>query len=190
MCGRLLVLVTGVLLAAMACESHPVAPDSDQAQESPVFNFTSGPDAGLTLIRGENWAWGAYWTDEERQMLAIVGVDIEECSSFTTVDFQKHSPPSDPTRELLLLQGDDLSASVWPFTQFDCARFLSETPIVQGLVDMRYTNNDFWAHPSLDHENANAFGFSVHGAFSGHSRCVWDGDDFATMRCSSAIAVK
>jgi len=79
------------------------------------------------------------------------------------VDLQRIDVPEDANRVNDLLHGDDLTTSVWPFTDFDCGLFLTTTPLATGTVDVRNTDNDFFVFLNPDNKNHNAFGFTAQG---------------------------
>lgn len=59
---------------------------------------------------------------------------------------------------------EDASASVWPFTEFDCERFLTELPLAAGEVDRSVHDNDWFGNRYCDlKNNMNAFSHSIHG---------------------------
>lgn len=57
-------------------------------------------------------------------------------------------------------------------------------------MSLRNTDNDLLVFLDPENKNANAFGFRIHGAFSGHSNCRWDGNNFDTIKCPEAIIAK
>ncbi len=183
------------LVAALAvgCSDQNAPTATGEAPTPPQFNFTNNPDAGPIIVRGQT-VFAVFWVDPKREISAVAGADVVEfCSGvvdFDLVDFQDHIPPGDATRIMEVLHGDDIRASAWPFDFFDCGLFLSETPLAEGLVDMRSTDNDLLVFLDPENKNHNAFGFNVHGAFNGHQRCVWDGNNGETLKCNSSIVVK
>jgi hypothetical protein len=193
--SKLTKLSTLALVAALAfgCSEQTAPTASDETPPQPQFNFTNNPDAGPIIVRGQT-TFAVFWVDPKREISAIVGADIVEfCSGvfdFDLLDLQDHFPPGDATRIMQVLHGDDIRASAWDFVVFDCALYLSETPLASGLVDVRATDNDLNVFLDPENKNHNAFGFNVHGAFNGHSRCVWDGNDPATFNCTAVIIVR
>lgn len=190
---RLAAAFSLVAALVVACSQQNAPTATSEAPTHPQFNFTNNPDAGPIIVRGQT-VFAVFWVDPKREISAVVGVDIVEfCSGvidFDLSDFQDHIPPGDATRIMEIVQGDDVRASAWPFDFFDCDLFLSETPLAEGLVDLRSTDNDLLVFLDPENRNHNAFGFNVHGAFNGHERCVWDGNDGETLKCNSSIIVK
>lgn len=196
-----LALAGGLLLATGACTDTTTAPET--AAPVPEFNFSNGPlMPGPNIVRSQNTYAMAY-VDPDAGLLAVIGTDIVAfCTSgapFDIVDLQTISVPEDANRLNRLIQGDDMTASVWPFTSFDCGLFTTMDPVGTGMVKLVQTDNDVLTFLNPDSRNANAFGFRVHGAltdpsghkvqFNSHSNCVWDGDDLATLKCQDKIGV-
>lgn len=190
---RVPTIVALALFLAVSCDQQPVDPTADQIAESPTFNFTRNTDAGPRIIRGDDMEVGWFLTDVRRGISAAIGVDVREFClgnfELALVDFQHVYIPRENLRIKAIEHGDDLPASAWPFTYWDCGRFLTETPLAEGTVDYRFTDNDVetWMFP--DTKNKNAFGWRVHGAFNAVSNCVWDGYDMDTIKCVDRIVV-
>ena len=191
---RVPLVVVLAFFVAVSCDQQPIGPDTDQVAEAPVFNFTKNPDAGPKIFRGDDLEWAVFWMDFKRGRSAVVGIDVKEFClgnvDLALVDFQDVYPPRDDVRIVEVLHGDDLPASAWPFTYWDCGRFLTEKPLAEGYVDMRSTDNDLNTYLYPDTRNKNPWGFRVHGAFSGHANCVWDGYDEDTIKCTEVIIAK
>lgn len=193
----LVIALTIAWFPLTSCDRQVVEPDFGvvAADQDPLSNFLNGPAApGPHVIRFQD-DFVVVYLDPKRSLLAVIGADTDEvCQGvfdFGIVSIQEHFPPGDATRIMELIHGDDLSASVWEFAGTGgCALFTTATPLVKGPVDLRLTDNDLLVFLDPDNKNANAFGFSVHGAFNGHSRCRWDGNDSATIKCSDVIIVK
>ncbi|MDX1642654.1 MAG: hypothetical protein R3220_13210 [Balneolaceae bacterium] len=96
------------------------------------------------------------------------------------------------------MKGKDVYASLWYPAVYDCDEILAADPIATGTANVTYTDNDLFAawYPN---ENANVYGFSSSGKLetamgkkinvNAHSRCVWDGEDFATLKCKEKVNV-
>lgn len=185
----------------VSCNDQPTSTESP-AVDGPLFNFSNGPaNPGPIIVRSQT-AFAAFYVDTKKGISAIHGADIagEFCNgivNFDLVDLQSISVPEDANRLNELIQGADVTTSVWPFTNFDCGLFTTVTPLASGSVDLVSTDNDLLVFLNPDNRNANAFGFRAHGRlqdqsgaranFSGHSNCVWDGNDFQSLKCVDRI---
>jgi hypothetical protein len=189
---------------AVGCSDRPTSPTAlNETVPTPSFNFTNGPtNPGPNIVRSQ----GIYvigWADFQEGISAWAGIDIAQwCrdgTGFDVSDIQDINVPEDANRISELVHGNDVTTSVWPFTGFDCDLFTTVTPLATGTSDFRSTDNDLNTFLNPDSKNANAFGFNAHGKltdasgsrvnFSGHSRCVWDGVDFDTIKCKDKINV-
>lgn len=193
------------LVLALGCTDSPTTPATlnDGNPPAPAFNFTNNPNAGPNIIRGQDF-FAILFFDADRGMQAVLGTDIVQFClgnvSFDLWDFQDVNVPEDANRISTLLHGDDVTTSVWPLFGFDCSQFLSTTPLATGTSDARLTDNDLNTLSNPDSKNHNAFGFRAHGhltdasgarvRFNGHQNCVWDGNDFSTLRCNNVIILK
>lgn len=188
---QLPLVATLALFVAVGCDEQPVEPGSDIVAEDQAFNFTNNPDAGPLIIRGDDMIWGTGWVDWKRGLIAVFGIDARDfclgSRDWALLDFQRVIQSGNRSRILEVLHGQDLPAAVWPFAEWNCARFLTEPPLVEGFVDMVATDNDFEGE---GHNNAYAFGWRVHGAFSGHSKCVLRDNDWSTASCTEVIIVR
>jgi hypothetical protein len=108
----------------------------------------------------------AYWfVDDSSGMGLAVGADIVQfCSG--TEDFGFHSFADENIQEGLRLstieKADDQVRSVWPFTEFDCERFLTELPLATGEARFRGHDNDFFGLRYCDiKNNMSAWGYSI-----------------------------
>lgn len=152
-------LVAGLL----ACE--PGTPTEVAAPDGPQFDITDAPDVAGIIVRGDRNP-GYSWADPEAGMRVILGWDLQGvldfCNSgiidFDIVSFQDAVLPDG--RVVRLDQGTEVETTVWPFTQFSCARFTTTTPLATGLADLVYTDNDFFVNGG---NNTDAFGVMAHG---------------------------
>ena len=134
-------------------------------------------------------------------MQAVYAFDpVQFCQgnpAFEIVNIQNVSVPEDANRINQLVQGDDLTTSVWPFTAFDCGLFTTVAPLATGVTDLVTTDNDLLTFLNPDSRNANAFGFMARGRltladgrtsqYNGITRCVWDGNDPTSLNCTDQI---
>ena len=96
-----------------------------------------------------------------------------------------------------MIHGDDVLATIWPFTEFDCELFTTIDPIAAGTVDLRGTDNDLFEFLNPDNKNANAFGFVAHGPVYDENgtmmrvnalfRAVWDGTNDESFKAVEKV---
>jgi len=156
----------------------------------PLFNFTNGPASpGPNIIRSATM-FAVFHADNRRGVSAVYGTDVVQLClgnvAFDVVSLQEITVPQEAGRFIDLIQGAAVTASVWPFTAFDCTLFLNTAPLATGLVDLVNTDNDLLVF-LRDNTNANAFGFTAQGTLTrpsgarAHvnsvSKVVWDGLD-------------
>jgi len=181
-----------------ACAERSVSGPMDR----PAFNFANGPESpGPIIFRTGEAGYRVSYSDPVHGLTAIHGGDVVEfCLTGETgealVELQVVFPPEEQDRILLLLKGHDVETTVWATGSFDCDVFTTTTPLATGTVDLTNTDNDLLAG-ERDNRNHNAFGFVAQGTltrpdgakapFNGVSKCVWDGDDFDTIKCHDSI---
>jgi len=134
-----------------------------------VAAFGANADAPSTsgIVTRDGYFSNFMIIDSERGVMATIGSDvIKFCQgqgergfiSFADKDIQEG------LRLSTLEKGEDLFASVWGFTEFNCERILTELPLATGLVDYRMHDNDLFGRRFCDiKNNMNAFGASFHG---------------------------
>jgi len=195
------VLVTASFVVACATQDAP--PEPNEALKGPSLNFDNGPDNPGPIVMRSEVTFAVFYVDPETGRSAVHGADIVEfCQGtidFDLVDLQRIDVPEDANRVNDILQGDDVTTSVWPFTTFDCGLFTTVTPLATGTADVVLTDNDVFVFLNPESTNSNAFGFRARGAladsdgdkvqFSGHCNCVWDGNDIETLRCNDKVNV-
>jgi len=157
---------------------------------APSFNFTNAPpSSGPNIIRSAT-TFAVFHADNLRGVSAVYGTDVVQLClgnvAFDVVALQEITVPQEAGRFIDLIQGAALTASVWPFTAFDCTLFLNTAPLATGLVDLVNTDNDLLVF-LRDNRNANAFGFTAQGTLTRPSgtrahvnsvaKVVWDGED-------------
>ena len=168
--SRLFFALIAILLSATALANPP-------AQSGPnVIRFEDGA------------AWG--FVDFENGTQVILGANMAEfCGgliNFDIVSFTEVSVPQDTDRIKQLIKGE-VQATVWGFTDFDCALFTTELPLAAGMVRIQGNDNDLVVF-LRDNNNANSFGIRANGDMwspaSGERyrfhlvwHIVWDGVD-------------
>ena len=145
------------------------------------------PEASGIVTRG-GYEGGWWWADEDTGLGVIIGTDIVAlCSGTREFGFVAYSDKDiqDGLRLIRLEKGRNLVASVWPFTEFDCGRFLTELPLATGEVNRLMHDNDLYGPRYCDiKNNANAYGENFHGdlysptgekrRFNGRMRGLYD----------------
>lgn len=175
-----------------------------------LANFSNGPEnPGPIVMRGEDGL--AIWYPDYKAGLSVVhGIDMDElCSGsedFDLIAYQDIMSPSEVGRIISVMQGDNITTSVWPtvadfFDFFDI--YCEIEPIATGTVRILLTDNDLFGGGFGDGKpNMNAFGLSAHGKltwtdggglahYNGLSNCVWDGFDTSDARfiCKDKINI-
>ncbi|HEX9974374.1 MAG TPA: hypothetical protein VGD14_20055 [bacterium] len=183
----LLAMLSGILVLGCGDKQAPISPTQDST--SKLFK-SSG--SGAQIIR---YQYSGYWTfvDNDAGLRLILGVNpLDVCNGTDTYDLYDVKdvflPNKDPNlwpRIIDQVKGDNVTASVWPFTALDCGLFTTTSPIA-GNVDFIYTDNDIFSY-MRNNKNANAFSFKAHGTLTGGDgqeyrlnlvyRVVWDGVD-------------
>ena len=195
---HLALIGTAMSLLVSGCTDRSVTGPVDR----PSFNFTNGPEhPGPIVFRTSEGEYRVSYSDPAKGLTAIHGGDVVEfCltggTDFPLVDIQFVLSPREQNRVHELVKGHDLETTVWPTGSFDCDVFTTATPLATGTVDLTNTDNDLIAD---QHENTNhnAYGFVAQGTltrsngakahFNGVSKCVWDGDNFDTIKCNDRI---
>jgi hypothetical protein len=145
----------------------------------------------VVRYQDEYWLW---FRDRNAGYTLFLGVDIREfCNGVDDFDefnfrdiFVPNTDPGVVDRIVSMARGDDIRAYVWswsdPSTQ-GCAYYTSIDPIANGTARVIGVDNDLvmWGDP--DRNNANSYGWSVHGTLedpegqvynlSAHFRYVW-----------------
>ena len=131
--------------------------------------FAGPPSSSGVVVRRSSEAPRIWWySDDARGLGLAVGSDVvADCSeeplelillSFSDKDIQ------DGLRLVALRKAEDVGASVWSFTEFDCDKFLTELPLATGEVDRSVHDNDFFGNRYCEvKNNMNAFSHSIHG---------------------------
>jgi hypothetical protein len=188
MIKKLLLLVVVLLVASLAA--------------LPAF---AGPPAssGMKVVRYKGIVY-LHVVDVKNGRSAIVGADIVKfCNyemDFDLVNIQDIHVPEDANRIIEIANGEDVTTSVWPFTDFNCGLFTTQEPVAIGTADFVSTDNDLVVSDNLENVNWNSFGFTAHGLLSAQdgssvrlnaaSRCVWDGVDSDSGLCIGNINLK
>ena len=106
---------------------------------------------------------GRTWVDFDSGLRVVVGADMDEfCAGIVNFDLVEITDIQLASERLLTLETGRVQATVWDFTDFDCALFTTNDPVASGFARMRTTDNDFFG-TDPDDTNANAFGWMAHG---------------------------
>jgi hypothetical protein len=197
-------LLLGVFVAA--CADQPAPTDIPDA----AYSYVNNPDIGNPRIVRIEGTWGYLLVDPANDMFAIIHSrnNLRGCNtqaiiySFMEEQALFHNP-DDPMGDKvsLIIHGRDVYMAVfegyaaWYAGGRTCAD-LYASMVADGSGNLTETDNDYYSYlrPS---NNANAYGYVANGKldllsggkanFHGMSRCVWDGNDPATSRCTNKI---
>jgi hypothetical protein len=131
-----------------ACDTPSEPEMADGPDFDPVIAMDpgggGGGSMGAVITRGER-TLGIVFQDVESGLTIFHGVDIEEfCSGvvdFDVVDFKHIETPSEAKGLIRQLKGEDLRASIWPWSEWSCSRVQRTDPLATGLAKLVYTNN-------------------------------------------------
>ncbi len=196
------------LLLLVACDRGTVPPT---AAEGVSLNFTNNPDnAHPRIVRFQD-VFGYFIVDWDRSLFSIQAATDGQFGCNATPTFYSFldvqdllNNTDDPVagRVIELVQGRGVHIAVyrdpagWVAAGLGCDALL-ERKVAEGTGNLTYTDNDLLAFldPS---RHVNAFGLAAQGrlvrtdgkraAYSGVDRCVWDGEDPASIRCTEKIS--
>ena len=187
-----------VMVFAVGCndQNTPTALNDDTS--AVLFKISNAPANSGPIVARDQGFFAVFTVDTKAGISAIHGFDVVDfCTppigtTFDLVDRQRVFTPTEAAAVNELLQGSDVTTSVWPFTNFSCSAFLTTTPLATGTVDLVLTDNDFFAFLRASPARANAFGWNANGQldlsgggtgqFSGHFRGVFKpGESFKAV---------
>jgi hypothetical protein len=213
---RIKALLAVLVLAAfaVACDQNvPTQPAADTA--APAFSFNNNPDNGNPrIVRFTGLATFVIIDDDANLFSLHSGRDApfnfnagERCGDVTALSFAdvqqilKDPDLADPFLDQVhgLRLGRDIFVHVFqgPFDEVtDCDDMLSRL-LAFGRGNFTNTDNDI-AIFLRENNNANAFGFTAQAnklelvgggraKYNGVSKCVWDGNDFESIKCVDKI---
>lgn len=189
-----------VMVFAVGCndQNTPTALNDDTS--AVLFKISNAPaNSGPIVMRDQTNNFAVFYADTKAGVGTIHGFDVVDfCTppigtTFDLLDRQRVFTPTEAAAVNELLQGSDVTTSVWPFTNPTCNAFLTTTPLATGTVDIINTDNDFFAFLRFSPARANAFGWNANGQldlsgggtgqFSGHFRAVFKpGESFKVVR--------
>lgn len=198
------VLVLSLLAALAACSERPL-PTAASPTRAPAFDFMNNPDiSNPKIVRFET---GDGWliSDDAGRRFTIFATTNREfgCARRTYrtwADVQQIMGSPDPEADAIHVL--ETAREGWitvydgPFSpSLECAD-LAARKVAEGVGQWKYTDNDIYSF-LRPNTNANAFGQMAQGKlelvgggtaqFSAVSRCVWDGEDFGTLRCTNRV---
>ena len=208
---RIRIAGTVLLLGALgaACADQPAQPQQSPAT-GPSFSFSNNPDNGNPRIVRFGEAAGFLLVDPATNLFSLQASTNRQfgCNVppdlFTFMDVQNilHNP-DDPLagqiNEVRLGRGVYLAVyqgyDGWEASGFDCGDLFARK-LAEGVGSFTNTDNDVFVF-LRENTNTNAFGFVAQGrltlvgggtaAYNGVSKCTWDGEDDATLRCKDKI---
>jgi hypothetical protein len=104
--------------------------------------------------------------DTDSGLLSVLGVDIFQwCTDGAPFEFISYSDKQVQNElRIVTLEKAELTASVWPFTVFDCDLFTTVPPLATGLASYQLHDNDLFGPVFCEEKNnANAFGRKAKG---------------------------
>ena len=209
------VVFAAICLVISGCDKttqDPVSSGKRTPGSGPNFTFINNPDNGNPRIVRFGSLAGFLLVDDKANLFSLqagtnrqFGCVTPDFFSFMDVQRILHNP-EDPLlgqiNEVRL--GRDIYIAVFqgPFGTLPprgdpsfCAELLSRK-LAEGFGNFTNTDNDLF--PFLrENNNANAFGFVAQGKlervgggrahYNGLSKCVWDGQDLASLKCTDKI---
>ncbi|HSM17679.1 MAG TPA: hypothetical protein VK845_11890 [Gemmatimonadales bacterium] len=174
-----------VAFLAVGC-GEPTAAPTGPADGAPAYSIDDAPPGSGIVIRTERGVFPG-WTDWDEGIFVFIGIDPRDfCNGvydYDIIPMQEVNLPDD-RGTLVLLQGEDLRTTVWPFPGFTGCQLLDiYDPLATGVSDLVYTENRGYG---AGRSNANAFGYRAHGtlrlangadaAFSAHWNRTYNGN--------------
>jgi len=164
-------LFVGLALVIGACGPEPTGPEglADGGLDSQAVQAPTMDANGAEVVRFVDNPAGFFFREESTGRQVIIGNDPRLiCSGGNPPAFVEIEHRMLPNGELIeKIRGDDLVGQIWDFGTFDCGRFLTEEPVVEGTVDLTATN---YFQALFGNEPKN-WGFNAHGAFIAHINC-------------------
>lgn len=176
-----------VAFLAVGCSEHTAAPTGPaDGARTPAYSIDDAPPESGIVIRTERGVFPG-WTDWDEGFFVFIGIDPRDfCNGvydYDIIPMQEVNLPDD-RGTLVLLQGEDLRTTVWPFPGFTGCQLLDiYDPLATGVSDLVYTENRGYG---AGRSNANAFGYRAHGtltlangedaAFSAHWNRTYNGN--------------
>jgi hypothetical protein len=189
------------LTVLLSCAQEPT-----RLTSGPQFDFANNPDNGNPRIIRFGDRIGLLIVDVEANLFSLqAGTNrqfgcVNPPTYLTFHDVQQilanpDDPESGAIHELRILKDAYIAVYQGPFPFADCAD-LASRKIAEGFGSFRNTDNDLLVF-LRENTNHNAFGFVAQGSlrrvgggtaqYNGVSRCVWDGEDVSSVRCTEKI---
>lgn len=145
------------------------------------------PPASSGVVTRDSYNGGWVDVDPNAGMLSVLGFDIVQwCTDGAPFELISYSDKLVQSGlRLNTLEKAELTASVWPFTVFDCDLFTTVAPLATGTASYRLHDNDLFGNEFCEEKNnANAFGRKANGTlyspsgkkkqFSMHTTGIYD----------------
>lgn len=129
-------------------------------------NVLAEPPATSGIVTRDSYNGARFDVDMNSGLLSVLGVDIVQwCTDGAPFDVIYYSDKSLQSGfRLNTLEKADVTASVWPFTIFDCELFTTVQPLATGIARYRLHDNDLFGPQFCEEKNnANAFGVKANG---------------------------
>lgn len=125
------------------------------------------PPSESGIVTREDREFAVFDVDEKAGISSVLGVDpVAFCSGTGEFEFVSYADKAvqNDLRSVRVGRGE-VTASVWPFTVFDCSLFLTEMPLASGIAKLVDRDNDYFGLERCDEkQNINSFGYQAHGA--------------------------
>ena len=189
---RPLRFIAGIALGTLLVGCAELATESGSSR-TPSFNFTDGPPVAggdnVAVFRFQGfWYW--YWTDPPLRAWHTSFPLSGSCGPDVLLEPWDMQDVANFKEFLKVTRVAQADVHIIVVDQTQPGPCLGATLLAEGMGQIRQTDNDYFAFdPYLrgDRTNANAFGFSAHGAlqgvggermtYNGHWRRVWNPDD-------------
>lgn len=196
-----------VSAASSACGDRPLPSQAPPATR-PAFDFTNNAGVSNPMIVRFEDRTGWLFDDPATGLFTIVSASNGEfgCARrtyLTLFDVQQIlANPDDPASDKIhqLLIGKDAYVTVYqgPFDPSLTCEDLAARKLAQGIGSVVNTDSDLliFLYP---HNNWDAFGVTAHAnvsllaggsaRFLAVNRCTWDGNDLATLKCTTRVSL-
>ena len=125
------------------------------------------PPTNSGVVTRDDLDFGRFDVDASAGISSILGFDVVAFCSDTEVENEVITYAEKFVQSGLRLNRmgkGPVTASVWPFTRFDCDLFLTIDPLATGTAKVVDRDNDLFGNLLCDEKNnINSFGWQAHG---------------------------
>lgn len=166
------VVMAGIAISAIGltimggCDESATEPTPTVIASTPSFGIVDAPETSGIVMRGETLL-GLTWVDVNTGLRLVLGFDPAAwCMGAPTFDVEPFQDVDQGDGRIIdLVQGGDMTTSVWDFLPIDCGRYLTEDPAAYGLANIIGTDNDIDGDRP-ERKNANIWGWRAFGTLS------------------------